>query len=120
MDRLGVGKLCLALPGAVLDHPWGDDHDANNVGGNMFALVVALVGLSFKASEIAYEALTQTGRARPAPYLARARWVHLDDPADWPDDDLGEYLRMAYLIVAAKLPKAERRRLGLDPAAPHQ
>ena len=80
----------------------------------------AMGGLSFKASEIAYEALTQTGRARPAPYLARARWVHLDDPADWPDDDLGDYLRMAYLIVAAKLPKAERRRLGLDPAAPHQ
>lgn len=63
MDRLGVGKLCLALPGAVLDHPWGDDHDAYKVGGKMFALVGAMGGLSFKASEIAYEALTQTGRA---------------------------------------------------------
>ena len=33
MDRAGVGQVCLALPGATLDHPFGDDHDAYKVGG---------------------------------------------------------------------------------------
>lgn len=48
MDRAGVGKVCLALPGATLDHPFGDDHDAYKVGGKMFAMVGATGGISFK------------------------------------------------------------------------
>ena len=28
MDRAGVGKVCLALPAATLDHPFGEHHDA--------------------------------------------------------------------------------------------
>jgi predicted DNA-binding protein (MmcQ/YjbR family) len=113
MDRHGVGKACLALPGVTLDHPFGDDHDAWKVGGKMFAIMGGMGGLSFKVSDIAYEVLTETGRARPAPYLARARWVHLDDPADWPDDELAEHLAIAHGIVAAKLTKKARTALDL-------
>ncbi len=114
MDRAGVGKVCLALPAATLDHPFGEDHDAYRVGGKMFAIVGGLGGLSFKVSDIAFEVLTEAGRARPAPYLARARWVHLDDPADWPDEELAEHLRIAHALVAAKLPKKQRTALGLS------
>jgi hypothetical protein len=38
MDRKGVKRVCLALKGVTLDHPWGADHDAYKVGGKMFAL----------------------------------------------------------------------------------
>ena len=113
MDRVGVGKVCLALPGATLDHPFGDDHDAYKVGGKMFAIVGGMGGLSFKVSDIAFEVLTENGRAKPAPYLARAKWVHLDDPADWPDDELAEHLAFAHGIVAGKLTKKARAVLGL-------
>ena len=34
---------------------------------------------SFKASDIAFEVLTGTGPGKPAPYLARARWVWFAD-----------------------------------------
>lgn len=114
MDRRGVGKVCLALPGVTVDDPWGGGHDAYKIGGKMFALVGAMGGLSFKVSDIAYEMLTESGRARPAPYLARARWVHLDDPADWPDDDLADYLKAAHGLIAARLTKKTRRELGMD------
>ena len=113
MDRQGVRKVCTALPGVTLDHPFGDDHDAYKVGGKMFAIFGGMGGLSFKVSDIAYEVLTQAGRARPAPYLARARWVHLDDPADWPEAELAEHLAIAHGLIAAKLTKTTRAALGL-------
>ncbi|MBU2326319.1 MAG: MmcQ/YjbR family DNA-binding protein [Alphaproteobacteria bacterium] len=114
MDRQGVGKVCLALTGVTLDHPFGDDHDCYKAGGKMFAMVGAQGGLSFKVSDIAYEVLTEDGRARPAPYLARAKWVHLDDISAWPDDELAEHLAIAHGIIAAKLTKKARAALGLD------
>ena len=113
MDRAGVGKVCLALPGATLDHPFGDHHDAYRVGGKMFAMVGENGGISFKVSDIAYEVLTESGHARPAPYLARARWVNLETIDAWPDDELADHLKTAHAIVAGKLTKKARRELGL-------
>lgn len=114
MDRAGVGRVCMALPGVTLEHPFGDDHDAWKVGGKMFAIIGGMGGLSFKVSDIAFEVLTESGRARPAPYLARAKWVHLEDPADWPDDELAEHLAIAHSNVAAKLTRKARAALGLS------
>ena len=114
MDRAAVGRVCLALPGATLDHAFGDDHDVYRGGGKMFAMVGALGGVSFKVSDIAFEVLTEEGRARPAPYLARARWVHLDDPGDWPDDELADHLASAHALIAAKLTRKARAGLGLS------
>ena len=113
MDRAGVGKVCLALPGATLDHPFGDHHDAYRVGGKMFVMVGATGGISFKVSDIAYEVLTEDGRARPAPYMARNKWVNLPHIDDWPDDELAEHLAIAHGIVAARLTKKARLAIGL-------
>ena len=113
MDRAGIGKVCLALPAATLDHPFGDHHDAYRVGGKMFVMVGEEGGVSFKVSDIAYEILTETGKARPAPYLARAKWVNLPDPDAWDDDELAEHFAIAHRIVAAKLTKKARAELGL-------
>ena len=113
MDRAGVGKVCLALPAATLDHPFGDDHDAYRVGGKMFCMVGEMGGISFKVSDIAYEVLTETGHARPAPYLARNKWVNLPRIDDWPDDELADHIRSAHALIAAKLTKKARAELGL-------
>ena len=114
MTREGVGAACLALPATTLAHSFGEDHDVYKVGDKMFAIVGGLGGLSFKTSEIAYEVLTGEGRARPAPYMARARWVHLDTPDAWPDEELADHLKQAHALVAAKLTLKARAELGLD------
>lgn len=113
MDRDAIERHCLTLPGATLDHPFGPGMDAWRVGGKMFALVSPDGGVSFKVSDIAFEVLTETGRARPAPYLARAKWVNLPDPAAWEAAELAGHLATAHEIVAAGLTRKARAALGL-------
>ena len=117
MDREGVGRTCLALKGVTLDHPWDAGHDAYKVGGMMFAMVGSMGGLSFKTSDMSFQMLTESGKARPAPYLARAKWVHLADPGEWPDAELADYLRAAYGEIAKRLTKKVRTELGLEHGA---
>ena len=113
MDRAGVGRVCLALPAVTLDHPFGEEHDAYRVGGKIFAMVGERGGISFKVSDIAHEVLTESGHARPAPYMARNKWVNLPRIDDWADDELAEHLAIAHGIVVAKLTKKMRMALGL-------
>jgi len=109
-------KACLALPGATMSVQWGDDH-VFKVGGKMFAVRGAGVtlggGISFKASDVAFEVLTETGRARPAPYLARARWVHFAELSELDADEVADWVRSAHGLVAAKLTRKLRAALGL-------
>ena len=113
MDRAGISKACLALPGVTVEHPFGDDHDAYKVGGKMFVIVGGEGGVSFKVSDIAFQVLTESGKARPAPYLARAKWVNLPDPEAWDDAELAEHFAIAHQIIAGKLTKKARAELGL-------
>jgi len=95
-----------------MDVQWGDNH-VYKVGGRMFAVAGPSGSCSFKVSDIAFEALTQTGRARPAPYLARAKWVFFDDIAALDDAEAADWLSSAHGLVAAKLTRARRREIGL-------
>lgn len=113
MDRAAIGQACLALPGVTLDHPFSDGHDAYRIGGKMFVIVGEDGEVSFKVSDIAYEILTETGKTRPAPYLARAKWVNLPDPAAWDEQELVEHFAIGHSIVAAKLSRKARADLGL-------
>lgn len=103
----------MALPGTALDIKWGDDH-CYCVGGKMFAATDgAYTGLSFKATDIAFEALTTTGRAQPAKYLARAKWVSLTDLAAHDAAEVADWVRTAHALVADKLPRKLRAELGI-------
>lgn len=116
MSPEAFDKACLALPGAALSVQWGDDH-VFKVGGKMFAVrgtgVTLGGGISFKASDVAFEVLTETGRAAPAPYLARAKWVHFPDLADLDADEVSDWVKTAHAIIAAKLTRKVRAELGL-------
>lgn len=113
MTRDELHAACMGLPGAHMDVQWGDDH-VYKVAGKMFAATDgACSNLSFKATDIAFEALTEAGRARPAPYLARARWVMLDDLAAQDAAEVADWVRTAHALVAAKLTKKQRSEIGL-------
>jgi predicted DNA-binding protein (MmcQ/YjbR family) len=105
-------RACLALPGATMVVQWEVDK-VYKVGGRMFAVVAPSGGVSFKVSDIAFEALTESGRARPAPYMARAKWVRFDDLDALDAAEVGDWLANAHALVAAKLTRAQRREIGL-------
>lgn len=120
MDRAGIEALCLSLPGATLDYPFGPDAAVFKVGGKMFCMMGERRGVSFKVSDMAYQILTENGLARPAPYLARpapylarARWVNLPDPSAWSEADLAGHLAAAHALVASRLTRAQKAALGL-------
>ena len=108
-----VDAFCRTLPAATMDVLWEVDQ-VYKVGGKMFAVVGPGGTLSFKANDIAFEMLIETGAARPAPYMARAKWVFLDDLGSMADADLRDYLKAAHAAIAAKLTRKVQRELGLD------
>jgi predicted DNA-binding protein (MmcQ/YjbR family) len=67
--------------------------------------------MSFKCSDESFRLLTELPGLAPAPYLARANWVKIEPLSALPEADLAAYLRRAYEIVAAALPKAARAAL---------
>ena len=112
MTRDEVDGFCRGLHGATSQIQWETDQ-VYKIGGKMFAVLGPTDTLAFKVNDIAYEMLTETGGARPAPYMARAKWVFLDDLSAMPDDDLEGYLREAHAIVADKLTRKQRAEIGL-------
>ena len=68
----------------------------------------------FKVSDMAYAMLIEHGVARPAPYLARAKWVQLTSNNALPDAELAAYLAQAHALIVAKLTRKSRKALGLD------
>lgn len=113
MTRDELHAAAMALPGTALDIKWGDDH-CYCVGGKMFAATDgAYTNLSFKASDIAFEALTTTGRAEPAKYLARAKWVSLKNLRGQDAAEVADWVKTAHALVAARLPKKLKAELGI-------
>ena len=112
MTPAALDAFCRALPAVTMDRLWGAD-DVYKVGGRMFAVLGPGGTLAFKANDVAFEMLTETGAARPAPYMARAKWVFFDDPEAVPDADLRAYLAEAHALTAARLTRKARSQLGL-------
>jgi predicted DNA-binding protein (MmcQ/YjbR family) len=51
---------------------------------------------------------------RPAPYLARAKWVLVVRGAELSDKDIAAYIAQAHRLIAEKLPGRIRNEIGLD------
>ena len=107
-----VQSLAGALPGATLDHNFGPDIDSWKVGGKLFAIARA-DGVSVKCPDReTAEMLGEIGQAEPAPYLAKAGWVHVTAKAlegtRVTEADLAHRLHVSYDRIVATLPKRLR------------
>jgi predicted DNA-binding protein (MmcQ/YjbR family) len=112
--------FCAKLPGATLDYKWrfGDSvHPVYSVGGKMF-MVFSMKGdkleerLTIKADDDRFLELTDREGFEPSPYLARAKWVTIEDLRRVPTPELKTLMKEAHATILAKLSKRMQKTIA--------
>lgn len=110
-----IDAFCTSLPAATRTVQW-EGVVVFKVGGKMFCLIAppgrTMARISFKCPDEHYEALSRSEGFRPAPYLARAKWVSLDEPAILTVNQTKAYLRRAHATIVGGLSRKKRAQLG--------
>ena len=106
--------FCLSLPNATRETKWGNDR-CFCIGGKMFAAFDTNHGdyATFKTTPETFALLTQQPGMRPASYAARLHWVAVRDAKALPRPALQDLIEESYQLVAAKLPRKVRNKLGI-------
>ncbi|WP_299821884.1 MmcQ/YjbR family DNA-binding protein [uncultured Pontibacter sp.] len=112
MNIEALRALCLSLPGATEDIRWGADL-CFLVGGKMFCAtsIDPPHQVSFKVTDEDFGALTVSTQIVPAPYLARYKWVQVQQWTSITDEAWQTYVKQSYEMVKAKLPKSKLKAL---------
>ena len=104
-----IREFCLELPNATEKLQWGDE-----LCFKVRAKIFVMLGLDnprmcFKCTPETFAELIERENIRPAPYVGRYKWVMLDrlDALRW--NELQDFIRASYEMVAAKAPAKESR-----------
>ncbi|WP_068004170.1 MmcQ/YjbR family DNA-binding protein [Pseudovibrio axinellae] len=120
MTRDEFDSYCSSLVGTSNVIQWGNA-SVWKVGGKIFAICSNWGGedkdrpgikISFKCSDLSYRILIEQDGIIPAPYLARAKWVQVDDLGAMSDADILDYIRVAHSIIAGKLTRKLQKEIG--------
>lgn len=115
MDIEWLRKYCLSLPGTSEDIKWGNDL-CFLLAGKMFC-VAGLdhpQKIAFKVPDEKFEELSTTEGFIPAPYMARAKWVLVQDIKRLSKKEWQDYILESYSLIKRKLPKRLIKELGLE------
>lgn len=114
MSFAALKKHALLLPGAAGGVQWEVDWVAK-VGGKMFLVggpEPAWSRVAFKVEEHRFLELSGLPGLAPAPYLARAKWVQVNDPKALPAAEMKALVTRSYELVRATLTKKLQKELG--------
>lgn len=105
--------ICQQLPGTTEDIKW-EDHLCFNVGSKMYLITSpdkVPHSASFKATPEAFEALCEREGFTPAPYMARYKWVQIDDISRMGKAEWTQLIQQSYDLVFGKLPAKVKREI---------
>jgi len=106
-----IRDYCLAFPDATENLQWGDDL-CFKICGKIFvtlALTAVPQKVCFKCTPEIFAELSEREDIQPAPYVGRYKWVILDRLDALGNDELRNFIRQSYEMVAAKAPAAMRK-----------
>jgi predicted DNA-binding protein (MmcQ/YjbR family) len=99
-------EFCLSLKGVTEDIKWG--HDLCFCVGEKMFCVTGLTGplkVSLKVKDGEFDALSSSEGIIPAPYMARNKWIHVEEADRFNKKEWEHYIRQSYEMVKSKLPK---------------
>lgn len=108
--------LCRQLPGVTEDIKWGHDL-VFSIGGKMFCVIgldQSPTNASFKVTDEEFDEISNAPGFKPAPYVAKYKWVLIDDINKMKKTDWEKYVRQSYDLVKEKLPAKIKKQLGLS------
>ncbi len=117
MTRDEFNAFCATLKATSHVVQWGNA-DVWKVGDKVFAICGWNEGrdaFTFKATELAFEVLSDEPGIRPAPYLASRgmKWLQVYDERGMRDTSLREHIVTSYDLVVAGMSKKKREALGV-------
>ncbi len=102
-----IREYCLAKAGVTEGMKWGE-HLTFMVAEKMFAIFgldQTPVNASFKVSDEDFDEMKHRPGLKPAPYLARYKWIALEDINLISTSQWKEILDQSYELIRQKLPK---------------
>ncbi len=97
--------LCSSFPGVTEDIKWGNDL-CFLIANKMFC-VIGLdskpLTVSFKTTEEDFDQLTTRLHIKPAPYMARYKWVLVEDSSVLTSKEWEHYIAQSYRLIQGKL-----------------
>lgn len=116
MNVEDIKSLCEKLTAVTQDIKWGHDL-AFSIGGKMFCVVgldQSPTSASFKVTDEEFEEMCDREGFKPAPYVAKYKWVWLDDINRMNKTEWKHFLKQSYDLVKAKLPAKTKKQLGIS------
>lgn len=108
-------KIGAQLKGTTNDIKW-DHHLCFNVGEKMYLITSpdqVPVNASFRVSDEHFDEMIAQPGIIAAPYMARNKWVQLDDISRLSLEEWRSIMQESHGIIAAKLTKKKQKELGL-------
>ena len=115
MNVEDIQNICKALPGVTEDIKWGNDL-VFSVGGKMFCVAglnQTPTTASFKVTDEQFDEMCDREGFKPAPYVAKYKWVWMDDISRMNKSEWKIYVKQSYQLVKEKLPNKIKKQLGL-------
>ncbi len=115
MNLEELQKVCKKLKAVTEDVKWG--HDLCFCVGEKMFLVAGLdehpTTASFKVPDEDFDEMCQRDGFIPAPYMARNKWVRIDDISRLTKKEWEHFAKQSYDMIKSKLTKKLQKDLGL-------
>lgn len=115
MNIEDISTICKSLPMVTQDIKWGHDL-VFSIGRKMFCVIgldQVPTSASFKVTEEEFEEISTLPGFKPAPYVAKYKWVYIDDITRMKPSDWEKFIQQSYELVKAKLTNKLKKELGL-------